>query len=87
MSCTGKSLARQAPTLVIFSNASLSGWGAVCNGIRTGGPWTVDESNAHINILELRAAYFALQSYADLSRDCLIVLKMDNPQPFTILIS
>ncbi|KZS12013.1 Uncharacterized protein APZ42_023097 [Daphnia magna] len=29
MSCTGKSVARQVPTLVIFSDASLSGWGAV----------------------------------------------------------
>ncbi|KZS08148.1 Uncharacterized protein APZ42_027950 [Daphnia magna] len=74
----GQIIGKQAPTLVIFSDASLSGLGAVCNGVRTGGPWTADESNAHINILELQAAYFSLQSYADLSRNCLIVLKMDN---------
>ncbi|GFO38922.1 transposon ty3-i Gag-Pol polyprotein [Plakobranchus ocellatus] len=31
------------PALIITSDASLKGWGAVCNGIRTGGAWTTQE--------------------------------------------
>ena len=78
MSSPGRSLLCPSPSLVIFSDASLSGWGAVCNGVRTGGPWTTAEADVHINILELPAAFFALQCYADSSRDCSIVLKIEN---------
>lgn len=52
MACTGRSLIRQSPTLVIFSYACLSCLGAVYNGARTGRPWTADESNVNINIWE-----------------------------------
>ena len=31
--------------------------------IPDGGPWTVEEAQAHINLLELRAAFLALQMY------------------------
>ena len=41
--------------LEIFSDASLSGWGASCNGQTTWGPWTNDDADRHINELKLLA--------------------------------
>ena len=41
--------------LEIFSDASLSGWGASCNGQTTRGPWTNDDADRHINELKLLA--------------------------------
>ena len=41
--CTGGSKEK------IFTDASLSGWGAEFQGTSTGGQWTVTESKNHIN--------------------------------------
>lgn len=49
----GRSLEASFPSLTLWSDASLSGWGAVCDGITTGGPWTREEARDHINLLEL----------------------------------
>ena len=49
--------------LFVNSDASLTGWGASCNGQSTGGRWSLSESNNHINFLELLAAFLALQSF------------------------
>lgn len=37
----------------IFSDASLSGWGAVCNGRSAKGSWLMKEIDNHINYLEM----------------------------------
>ena len=52
----------QEPEINLFvnSDASLTGWGASCNGQSTGGRWSLSESNNHINFLELLAAFLAL---------------------------
>ncbi|KAH9639658.1 hypothetical protein HF086_017652 [Spodoptera exigua] len=62
----------------IFSNASLSGWGASCETQRTGAAWTEKESGLHINSLELLAAFFGLKCFASSFRDCNILLGIDN---------
>ena len=46
----------------IWSDASKKGWGAAYQGISTGGHWSVEEAQAHINFLELRAATLALKA-------------------------
>ena len=46
----------------IWSDASKKGWGAAYQGISTGGHWSVEEAQAHINVLELRAATLALKA-------------------------
>ncbi|KAI9550901.1 hypothetical protein GHT06_004520 [Daphnia sinensis] len=66
---SGRPLIFPAPDLSIASDASLSGWGAVCKEIRTGGPWTKDEGKEHINFLELLAAFKALQCFTETARD------------------
>ena len=43
----------------------MTAWGAVCDGIRTGGAWSHHEANhMHINELELLAAFFGLKTLA-----------------------
>ncbi|XP_066305375.1 uncharacterized protein [Branchiostoma lanceolatum] len=63
--------------LTIFSDASLQGWGACCNGQRTGGRWSQLEAGNHINWLELQAAFLALKSFAS-KQDHHVLLKLDN---------
>ncbi|EZA50286.1 hypothetical protein X777_11297 [Ooceraea biroi] len=62
----------------IFSDASTSGWGAFCDGGKARGFWTKNERRLHINRLELKAALFALKSFAKGSRNCEILLRLDN---------
>lgn len=64
--------------LEIFSDASLTGWGAACNNEVTYGAWSEAESKAHINYLELLAAFFALQCFASSKQDCEILLRIDD---------
>ena len=49
--------------VIINSDASLSGWGAVQGDSSTGGQWNPSEACHHIKYLELLAAYFALKSF------------------------
>lgn len=64
--------------LEIFSDASTSGWGAFCRGRRTHGFWEDSERAEHINCLELRAAFLALQFFAGSLNNCEILLRLDN---------
>lgn len=66
------------PKVEIFSDASLSGWGAACSGKQTHGFWNEEEQSFHINRLELKAALFALKCFANGLRDCDILLRTDN---------
>ena len=53
---------RENPSLVLETDASLLGWGAVYEEETTHGLWSVEESKNHINVLELKAIKYALQS-------------------------
>lgn len=64
--------------LEIFSDASLTGWGASCNGERTGGFWDTEEAKNHINLLELLAAFNGLKCFADSLNNKEILLRIDN---------
>jgi hypothetical protein len=64
--------------LTISSDASKIGWGASWGKLRTGGRWNALESKEHINVLELRAAFFALKSFMKDHRNKVICLKIDN---------
>lgn len=63
---------------IIFTDASLTGWGAVCDSHKTGGIWSPTEKNFHINELELLAVFFGLKCFAADLRDCEILLRVDN---------
>ena len=56
----------------------MTGWGAVCEGTRTGGPWSQTERMLHINCLELTAATLAVQAFAKDHLGISILLQLDN---------
>ncbi|XP_044586107.1 uncharacterized protein LOC123266143 [Cotesia glomerata] len=64
--------------LEIFSDASLTGWGAHCNGENAHGFWTQAERKLHINHLEIIAAFLALKCFAKDYKNCEILLRIDN---------
>ena len=60
------------------SDASTRGWGANCEGVATGGPWTPVEKSHYITYLELLAAFLALKSFAANLHAVSIFLHLDN---------
>ncbi|XP_018360234.1 PREDICTED: uncharacterized protein LOC108759349, partial [Trachymyrmex cornetzi] len=62
----------------IYSDASITGWGASCGELHTHGWWSTVDASLHINALELKAAYYALRSIAVNLKDCNILLRVDN---------
>jgi len=77
-SVNGRTFASSEPDLVIFSDASLMGWGASCGSVTARGPWTSMDCARHINELELLAALFALQSFTSSSSQISVCLRLDN---------
>lgn len=65
-------------SLEIFSDASLTGWGAYYRDHEASGYWREEEWELHINFLELKAALFALKSFTDDLRDTEILMRIDN---------
>ncbi|XP_053309715.1 uncharacterized protein LOC128471763 [Spea bombifrons] len=74
----GKAIFSSLPDIVIESDASQLGWGARCGYRTTGGRWSSQEVDLHINCLELLAGSFALKSFAKDKVNCCVLLKMDN---------
>lgn len=72
-----KSLRSSSPQLVMFSDASLTGWGAVMGDVKTGGHWAYRELD-HINCLELKAILLGLKSLCKDIRGTHIRLRSDN---------
>ena len=51
------------PVLIINTDASRTGWGAVSREVVTEGNWKVNEARNYINYFELLAVYFALKKF------------------------
>lgn len=64
--------------ITVFTDASLSGWGAVCGKERAYGHWNENERHFHINYLELLAVFFGLKCFPRQLTDCEILLRVDN---------
>ena len=73
-----KNIMTQEPDMVMETDASMLGWGAVCNGTRTGGLWSQVERHNHINYLELLAATFAVKAFTKDKSNLHLLLRMDN---------
>ena len=76
--CPGKRLEELKPDIVIYSDASLDGWGATMNGACANGPWSSEQSGKHINELELLAAFYALRAFANRASNVTIHVMLDN---------
>ena len=48
---------------MIYTDASLEGWGASCGNAPIGGAWIPDEKRLHINVLEFKAIFLALKAF------------------------
>ena len=57
----GKSLSIVPLDLTIFSDASETGWGALCQGITTSGRWSSVGKALQIHFLKLEAVRFSIQ--------------------------
>ena len=53
------------PELCLYSDASRSGWGAHLLDQSVLGLWSDQETSLHINILEMKALFLALQTFQD----------------------
>lgn len=62
----------------LFTDASRSGWGAVCETKKAAGLWTKEEQRSHINYLELKAAFFGLKCLTTNLTNCDILIRIDN---------
>ena len=63
---------------ILCSDASKIGWEAELDGISTGGNWNHEESSNNINVLELKAAYFALKSFSSSINNKNVKVMVDN---------
>ena len=66
------------PDLVITTDASLIGWGAVSGNESIGGKWNEIEVNNHINVLEMKAVMLALKSFCKDLQNSHILIRSDN---------
>ena len=57
-----KLISHSEPDVIIQTDASTQGWGAVRQKSKTGGRWNSNEAHNHINFLELLAILFALKT-------------------------
>ena len=74
----GRSLIAKKHNVTVETDASLMGWGAVCRGTKTGGPWSREEQSLHINCLEMLAAFLAFKCFFREERSIHVLLRMDN---------
>ena len=66
------------PSQLLYTDASLSGWGAHLLDLTASGVWSAEESSMHINVIEMKAVSLALAaSLPQLSGQC-VVLMSDN---------
>ena len=74
----GSPIVPPAPDLVIFTDASKVGWGAVCDKVKKNGKWTAQDRALHINVLELKGAFLAVQALLKNQSHKTVNLNMDN---------
>ena len=66
------------PDITVASDASLSGWGCVCEDESSGGLWLPAEARFHINYHELKAVFFALKCFETKIAHKHVRLLLDN---------
>ena len=67
--CNGRSLITPPADLLITTDASKKGWGASCQTISTGGQWSLQERDLHINVLELKAVQLAILTFTKTKKE------------------
>ena len=68
------------PSHTIFTDASLSGWGAheEPEGLLFHGVWTEDQSRLHINVLMMKAIFLSLSRAVHMVKNSTVLVSTDN---------
>ncbi|KAL0152047.1 hypothetical protein M9458_052651, partial [Cirrhinus mrigala] len=74
----GVPLGQVSRHVVVHTDASTTGWGAVCNGQAASGSWTGPRLLWHINCLELLAVLLALRRFLPMLRHKHVLVRTDN---------
>ncbi|KAL0190140.1 hypothetical protein M9458_012838, partial [Cirrhinus mrigala] len=64
--------------VVVNTDASMTGWDAVCNGQAASGSWTGPRLHWHLNCFELLAVFLALRRFLPMLRDKHVLVCTDN---------
>ena len=72
--------------LLIQSDASKTVWGIFCQKTSIGGLWSQSEQALHINILEPRAAKFAVLTFCRYKKDLAVHVEIDNQAALAYLV-
>ena len=71
-------ISRENPSGNLTTDASSFGWGAVYKGNKTGGLFSNEEKQLHINIKELKAIMFGLKTFCSELYDTHLKISTDN---------
>ena len=76
----GMPLKIDPPSHTIFTDASLSGWGAHVEpeGLLFHEVWTEDQSQLHINVLEMKAIFLSLSQAVHKVKNSTVLISTDN---------
>ena len=74
----GASFGSPAPDLRLYSDASRAGWGAHLLDQSASGVWSYQETSLHVNLLEMKALFLALQSFRNLVTGHRVTAMCDN---------
>ena len=66
------------PDMYISSDSSKTGWGGAFGDQATGGNWSSNEADMHINYLELKAAWFVIRTFLKDKNNIHVRLNVDN---------
>ena len=82
----GRYLIHSHSQVLIQADASRKGWGAVCQGISTGGQWSKEEELLHINVLEMKAVKLALLTFNKQKSLKAVHIQVDNTTALLYLV-
>ncbi|EFN78492.1 hypothetical protein EAI_11211, partial [Harpegnathos saltator] len=75
---SSSTIKRDKFNLVIYSDASNTGWGATDGRRKIYKFWNKEQKSWHINYKELLAVKYAVENLASERRNCRILLRVDN---------
>ena len=76
--CQGTNIQQSLPQHLLFTDASMSVWGAHMQSLEAQGCWSGDERAWHINALELRAVWLGLRAFLSSVQKSTVVAMTDN---------
>ena len=82
---SGRPFSDSRPSVVLVTDASLSGWGATLGDLMAAGQWLPPETSLHINILEMEAVIRAITHWAARLRNHVVSVRSDNTATVTYI--